>query len=226
MKKSLQNNLHSFFTQYQILTFKKGAIIIRAEDKPPGVFYVKTGYIKLYFLIAEGREIILNIFKPESFFPMTWALADIPNSYYFQSMTEVTVYRAPKEKVVEFITKNPEVLLDLTTRILVGLGGLLTDIGYFFSGNAYRRVLAAITLSAKRFGQKNKKGVVITLPLTHQDIANLSGLTRETVSVEMAKLGKKKITSYENHCLVISDLEGLEKELYLSGIETSLSSTL
>lgn len=219
---SVSNKLEKFFSHFKSIHYRKHEIVIRADDTPQGVYYVKEGFVRLYVIFEDGRELTLNIFKPGSYFSMIWAIADIPNAYYFQTMTETLLQRVSKSMVIDFIKKNPDVLFEFTKRILIGLDGLLANIGHLLSGSAYDRVIAAILLSARRFGEKRGKDkILIKLSLTHQDIANLAGITRETASIAMNKLKRKKILSYDHHLLIINNIRALEKEPLLESKEQS-----
>jgi CRP-like cAMP-binding protein len=63
--------------------------------------------------------------------------------------------------------------------------------------------------------------VVIILPLTHQEIANLAGLTRETTSVEMKRLENDGFIGHQKHLLVVNNLSELEEELEIRAAEES-----
>jgi CRP/FNR family transcriptional regulator, cyclic AMP receptor protein len=216
--------IDSFFIHYPLHTFKKEEIVIRADDQPSGVYFVKSGFVKMNAVLENGRDITFNIFKPGTFFPMMWAINDFPNTYYFQSITKSELFKSPKDKFVLFVQNNPEVLTDFTKRILSGMQGLLTNIQYQLTGDSYHRVMAALLLSAKRFGEMNKdKSVKITVPLTHQEIANIAGLTRETVSLMMEKLKKENLITSARHLVIILKPGILEKELLID--ETSAIAT-
>lgn len=125
-----------------------------------------------------------------------WAIGNLTNSYYLIAQTNLHTYRAPRKDVLKFLKKNPEVLFELTKRILIGLDGILSNIEYMLCGNAYSRVTGALYLCAKRFGERVQNGkITLTLPLTHQDIANIAGISRETTSLSIKKLEKKRIIS-------------------------------
>ncbi len=213
MKRYVPGKLKPFFSKYKSLTYKKGDTILRADDQPQGVYYIKTGFVKLDSILVIGRELTLNIFKPGTFFPMMWAIGNIPNSYFFIAQTDVSVNRAPKNEVLIFLKKNPEVLFELTKRILIGLSGVLANIEYMLSGDCYHRVVGATFLCAKRFGQKGKDAkLTINLPLTHQDIANIAGISRETTSISLKKLEKKRIISYKNRLIIVNSIKKLSQE--------------
>ena len=70
-----------------------------------------------------------------------------------------------------------------------------------------------LLLSASRFGSKNKSGEIeIQLTFTHQEIANLAGLTREATSLEMEKLKKKGLVVSKDRHLIIKDPKKLREE--------------
>jgi CRP-like cAMP-binding protein len=147
---------------------------------------------------------------------MMWAIADIPNAYFFQAMTPVKVRRMPQNSFKEFINHNPDILLEFTTRILIGLDGILTNVQHILSGDSYHRVTAAIIVFSKRFGKHNHNGLIdISLPLTHQDIADSAGITRETASLAMKKLQDKGIIFHHYRHLTIKRPDLLDRESFL-----------
>ncbi len=216
MKNDYAGRLEEFFTQFPQTGLKKGQIILQPNDKPAGVYFLKDGYVRMYSVFEDGRELTLNIFKPNTYFSMMWAIADIPINSYFQTMTPTLLQLAPKNKLLEFINDNPDILYDLTRRILIGLDGTIVNFQNLLSGRAYNRVIAALILSAKRFGKKGADNhVTIDLRLTHQDIASLAGITRETASLKLETLQKKALIHFEKHLLVIKNLKQLQDEAYL-----------
>lgn len=208
----------SYFAKYKLLTFKKGAMIINLADEPSGVFYLKEGYVKMNTILANGNELTLNIYKPGSFFPMFWALGGVSNNYAFTAMTEVHLHKVSRVEITDFLKENSEVAFDLIRRILAGMDGLVTNFRHLLVGSADTRVASALVLAAKRFGESNSTGAItIKLNLTHQDIANLAGISRETASIAIGKLVKEKIVSQVKRRFVISDMDALYDETSFDG---------
>ena len=202
-----------FFSRYKKLDYKKGDTLIHGGDEPQGIYYLVKGYVKMFFITPDGKELTLNIFKPSSYFPMIWAIADIPNSYYYTAITDIEVIRAPKSDVLTKLVKNDqEVLFELTRRIMVGMGGLLTRIQYLLTADAQQRVLSVMIMLTKRFGERKKAKIFIDVPFTHQEIANLAGLTRETTSLELKKLNNRKLVYRKGRIWVINDINKLVEE--------------
>lgn len=210
MDQELTHKLDAFFEKYTPQVFPKSAILIRAGEAPKGIFYLKKGHVRQYVITQNGEEMTLHMYKPGAFFPMSWAFNENPNLYYFESMSEVEVLVAPKDAVLVFVKKEPDILFDLAKRVFSGLDGILTRMEQLMSGNARARLITILVISAKRFGEVRKNGIVIHLKLTHQDLASLAGLSRETVSREMMQLKEKKLIGYTASTITIYNLQNLE----------------
>lgn len=212
MDNTVKQKLETFFSQFKHLTFKKGEILIRADDEPAGIFYLKSGIVRQYAISKEGEEQTLTIYKPISYFPMMWAINGTENAYYFEALTEVEICRAPKDAVIEFIKTEPDVLYDLTSRIYSGIHGLLSRMEYLLFNSAYNKILFTLINNANRFGEKQTNGE-IQIHMTHKDIAAFSGLTKETISREIKKLEEKGLVKNQNQLLIIQSIKTLEDEL-------------
>jgi CRP/FNR family transcriptional regulator, cyclic AMP receptor protein len=213
-KNSFQKLDGNFFSQFNNLKYyKKDQIILEPNSEPNGVYYLKSGYIRLYLISKDGKEITFNIFKSGMFFPMIWALTDSPNIYFLECLTNVEVYKAPKEKVKEFLEDNPKVLYDFTRRVLSGLEGMTKLMDVLLSKNAYNQVCAIILMLAKRFSSPKSNGhLIIDIPLTHRLIGTLAGLSREATSRELESLEKQKIIEQTNHKIIVKNIKKLEEE--------------
>ncbi len=219
MNDKIIETLDEHFAKSKLLSYKKGTTLVSLGDEPGGVFYLKEGYVKMNTILANGNELTLNIFKQGSFFPMFWALGQVTNNYAFETMTNAALYKVPRNDIENFLSENSEVTLDLIKRILSGVDGLLTNYNHLLVGNADTRVASALLIAAKRFGEKTKDGTIIKLQLTHQDIANLAGISRETASVAIEKLAKEKILKQITRKFIIFDMDGLfEKTNFYSDI--------
>lgn len=211
-EESASQKLEAFFRQRKLFHYKRGDSILHAGDEPPGVFYLKRGFVKLSSVSKDGEELTLIIFKPEDFFPMMWAVTEIPNAYYLEAMTTVELCRASREEFIKFIKEHNDVLFDLMGRILVRLGGLLSRMEYLTFGNAHQKVASIIHICSERFGGRVGENVEIQVPLTHRDIADLVGVTRETASIEIKKLERKGLIAFRGRHLVVRDLPNLRQE--------------
>lgn len=206
-------DFEAFYRQFKIRNYKKGEMLIRADDDPQGIFCLKKGYVRQYTISKSGFELTLHILKPISYFPMVWAINGTPNVYYFEALTAAEVGRAPREQVVNFIKDKPTIIFELMSELVEDYAESLKRIEHLVFSDAYRRVISILLYIAKHFGERTENGVIIHQRFTQQDLATLVGVARETASNEMVKLEKKGLVKYVNHSMRFASIRKLELEL-------------
>lgn len=221
MKNPLEKLDENFFAKFKSAQkFKKNQLILSPLAEPSGIFYIKSGFVRLYLISESGKELTLNIFKPGTYFSMIWALNNVPNIYFYESLTDVILLKAPKDAVVKHIMDNPGVLFDLTKRTLSGLDGMTRLMEALLTGNANQQIASVLLVLARRFGKNGKNNeITIDLPLTHRIIGTLSSLSRESTSLELEKLIKDNIISQKDHLIIIRNLKRLENKSPIGFIE-------
>lgn len=202
-----------FFASYTPLTYKKGEMILRAEDPPYGVYYIEKGVVRQYAINGSGETLMLQLYRPGAFFPMTWVISDAPNRYYFEAATPVSIRRASRDEVKRFLNDHPEVLKDFVERLLTGVVGLWSRMEQLVLESAYTKTILLILYYASKFGVADRDAVSLELSPTHREIAAWIGTTRETASLQVEVLKKKKLIATRGRQLTIPSLPALEKEL-------------
>ncbi len=208
---SIADKLEKFFSLYPLQSFQKGDILIHAGESPAGIFYIKSGIVRNYWISLEGNEVTLNMYKPQTFLPMSWAIANVKNAHYYDAMTEVCIHLAPKIDVLQFIRNEPDIMYDLLRRIYIGMEGLWMHLESISSGTAATKLMSSLVILAKRFGKKEGEGIRIELKMSEHDLANYAGMSRETASRELHKLKNEKIVNFEKGIIHILDIEKLEQ---------------
>src|SRR5581483_2022056 len=183
---TVAEKIDQFFAQYPQQRYLSGDFLIRAEEAPPGIFYLKSGQARQFFLTSSGEEVVVNIFKSPSFLPMSWAINKTPNDYYFQVAAPSKIHLAPVEEVLAFVRANPDVLFDLMARVYRGTDGLQRRLRQLMAGSAQTRLLTELSIAGQRFGKVNRRSGKVSIFLTERDLAAQTGLSRETVSREIS----------------------------------------
>lgn len=208
-----QQKLDQFFSQYKLRYYKKGETFLRAGDIPQGIFFLKKGYARLYSLSSAGKELTLVIYKPGEFFPVVFTFTAKPSIYYFETLSEVEMIRAPRENFASFIRENPDVFDEVNLHIIERFQIALRRMEYLTFGNANSRLASILLICARYFGvRSDHKEIKIPIPFTHKDIANLVGVARETVSIELKKFIDRGLIEKKGKRLVIKNRKALEKE--------------
>ena len=205
MNEPLQQKLEDFFSKFTYIKFRKGKLFYQPNDPITDIFFIKEGLVKQYILSENGEELTLNIFRPNSFFPIMLVLANQPNKYFFQAETDIVTFKAPTKEVLEFLEVNPDILLDLTKRFAAAILGLSIRVEELSFHQAQNRVYSLLLYLAEKFGETKNGKTVIKLLLTHQDLASWTSLTRETVSRQLEQLSKQGVINYSQQSITILD---------------------
>ena len=207
---TVHDKVLAFFSQYVHHRYGDGHIIIPAFSDAPGVFLIVSGQVKQYCMSPDGREFLVNIYKPGSLFPLMIVLTNHQNSYFFEAVGQVEVYRAPIHETLEFVKQEPEILFDLLNRLYSGMDGLIKLMTQSVTGTVQTKVVAAILMLATRFGEPRESGVILGQAFTHSDIAMLVGISRESVTRVISSLKRQKLVKVEHRKLIIPNISSLE----------------
>lgn len=212
MATDITDTIDKFFSQYPKRSYPKGQILVFADESPEHIFYIVKGQVDKYDVNYRGEEIIINIFKPPAFFPMSWAINRTPNKYFYKTETATELHVVPAEDALEFLKQNPDVTLDLLGRLYRGLEGMYGRIVHLMSGTARSRVIYELIIECRRFGKQQPDGGYV-LGANEVDLAARSGLSRETVSREISKLKSQGWLALDGKDLLVKDIVPLEQAL-------------
>lgn len=216
------NKVSAFFHRYSPLKYKKRVMILHANDFPSSVFFIKSGFLRVFRISEQGEELTLNILKPYDFFPLTYGMNQNISPYYLETMTPLELWKAPAETFVQYIRSDPELYQELTTQILIRFDSLMTRMEYLVFSNARTKIAATLLVCAKRYGQvMEDNSLLITVPLTHKDIATLIGITRETTSLEMKKFEINGYIKRQGKLLRLVKLAELQEETKIPALENA-----
>lgn len=212
MSTVIEAKVHAAFSTYPKREYPKGQILVFADESPDNIFYIVGGKVRKYDVSYRGDEVVINIFKQHSFFPMSWALNQTQNKYFYKTETPVVLHVVPADKALAFLQENPDVMLDLLSRVYRGLEGMYGRLVHLMSGTAKSRLLYELIIDCQRFG-KQQKGDSYLLSSSELDLAARSGLSRETVSREMRKLKDNSWVKMTKAGILVKDLNVLEQAL-------------
>jgi CRP-like cAMP-binding protein len=212
MTADIATKIDNFFTQYPKRSYPKGQILVFAEESPEHIFYMVAGKVRQYAISYRDDEVIVNIFKAPAFFPMSWAINRTTNHYFYKTETESKLHIAPPDDALKFLEANPDVALDLLSRVYHGAEGLMGRLVHLMSGTARSRLIYELIVEARRFGKLND-AASYELSLSEVDLAARSGLSRETVNRAMRRLKDQKLVSVTDNVIKISNLDDLQKAL-------------
>lgn len=223
-----QVQFQAFLRNYPVRTFKKGEIIIFQGEAPRTGYVVKKGVVKTYNLSANGDEKPVAFYTALETFPASWVFGKLPSAiYYHEAFTdEVEVYLVPPNDYMDFVRSHPEAMFDELQRFVIDHVGKSMRLNALQHSRAGDKLVYTLHYLALSHGKKIAPRVIeIGLQLTHQDFANLTGLTRETAATELNKLKRLGIISYGKHTpyrIKLDKLNAMLNDQYIADLEIKL----
>ena len=219
----------NFVNKFPTRTFLKGEIIIFQGEAPRAAFIIKSGIVKAYNLSIHGDEKPIGFYSEGESFPGSWIYDKVPSSvYYYETYSsECTLYLVPREEFVAFVRTHPFMMLaelDHYINSSLSLSMQLNALQHSKASEKLMYTLHYLALTKGRLVQHRQRE--ITLQLTHQDFANLTGLTRETAATELNKLKRLGVINYGKNIPYSVDLKKLQAILndqYIAELENSSS---
>jgi CRP/FNR family transcriptional regulator len=205
--------LVNFFKTGTKLQFDKGEFIVRPGEAPRGVFFIESGLVKSYDITKYGEENLLVIRKAGELLGMTAAITGYERRIIYTALAPTVIWMVPGEKLTAFLEANPVAALPLVA--------MITDMYRINSERVlnleYRtvreRLVSFLLTTAGRFGVQTAEGIVIDVPLRHQDIASSISATRETTGRELTALERRGLISNRSLYVTLLDVEALKRFL-------------
>jgi CRP-like cAMP-binding protein len=194
-------------------TFRKGDFIIRPGDTPSGVYFIYQGLVKAYDITKYNEENLLIIRKADEIFPLIWAITGQERHVIYQALAPTTTWKLDREKFLGFISKEPDALaplVDMTIEMYRLHSERILNLEY---RTVRERIISFLLTMSQRFGKQTPEGLLIEVPLRHQDIASSVNATRETTSRELSALERKGLLKNKQSLIVLHDTKGLRKYL-------------
>lgn len=187
----------------------RGNPIYLPADQADGVLLMASGRAKICNVTEEGKQAILAFIEPGEIFGELALLDESQRDEYAEAVEKSTVILVPADVMQHLVEQNPHVSLGVTKlfglrrrRIERRLKSLL------FRSNRQRLVSLLLEL-AEQYGQPVEGGVLLKIKLSHQDLANVIGSTRETVTVLLGELQDENFLRLGRRKIVITALDGL-----------------
>ncbi len=216
---------NSFVARYPTRTYQRGEIIIFQGEAPQSTFVVRSGVVKAYNLSIHGDEKPVGFFGEQDSFPGTWIYNKVPSAiYYYEAFTpECAVYLIPRDEYVRFIKEHQQMALielDHYVESQLALSMQLNALQHSRANEKLMYMLHYLCLTHGRPAGERKRQ--IDLKLTHQDFANLTGLTRETAATELNKLKRLGVISYgknEPYTIDLNKLQLILNDQYIAELD-------
>ena len=191
--------------------YNKGQVILLEESKGETFFVIKTGEVKVTKLSDDGREVILAILGESDFFGEMSLLDGEGRSANIVANEDSIALTLSRNDFLSCLESYPKIAISLLEELAVRLRKSDKHIESLSLSDSEHRIGITIARLAEEIGTI-KKGVVSIKKLPfQQDIANMAGTSRETVSRTIKLFEDKKILTRKGRALSIYDFNSFKK---------------
>lgn len=183
-----------------IRRYKKGANVLFQGEIPRAAMIVRDGIIRAYTITSSGEERIVALYGKGDIFPLAWVLGETPNAlFYYDALSEARIMSVPKQKFLEVVTSDQEILTSMLRYTANEYTGLLFRIMGLGQSRAMEKIGYTLYYLLFRYGKDRGDGThTIDVKMTQSVIAALVGLTRESTTKNLKVLKDKGVIDYTN----------------------------
>ena len=169
-------------------TFSKDNVIILAEEEGDALFIIHTGQVKVSIVSEDGREVILSMLGGGAVFGELSLLDGKPRAANVIATEDTNLVMLRRQDFLQLVYKVPQIPIALLAELASRLRRTDRQIEGLALLDVTSRISETLLQLASDRGVATETGVLIHNRPTHQELANMSGTTRETVSRVLKRL--------------------------------------
>lgn len=188
---------------------KRGQTIYLAGDPSDQVFLLKSGVVKIATTAPDGRDVILTFLRPGDVFGELAVVDETPRDHIAVAYADSVICAMDKAFVLQLIRECPEFGYRITKLLGFRLRTLRARVEDLLCKSAAARVAHTLCDLASEHGILDARGSLIPFRLSQRDLANLTGLTRETINIVLQGLRQRHLIETNGRYLRLRDPRGL-----------------
>lgn len=179
--------------------FAKRRTILFQGEVPRSTMVVQSGIVKVYGITSGGDQRTVTLLSAGDIFPVECVFDKSRVSlYYYEAVTDCSIFSVPKTDFLNVLNTNKELKDHIFQEYMAHYTSATMHIYALEHSHAQDKLVYILQYLVARFGEKQPNGLTrINLRLSHQDIAEMVGLTRETTAVELHRLKDKGLIDYQ-----------------------------
>ncbi|SCM82037.1 cAMP receptor protein [uncultured Sporomusa sp.] len=191
--------------------YKKNMIIFMEGEPGEGFHYVKSGKVKIVKMAQDGREHIINILGPGEVFAEVLLFNRGPYPATSVALEDSVIGIIKNVELENVVVDNPRIALHIIRVMNKKLLHAQMKIKTLALSDTFARTAQILGRLAQQYGREVTGGIRIDIDMTRQDLANLVGTTRETVSRVLSSMKKDKVIDLAEQQIIILDEQRLSR---------------
>jgi len=196
--------------------FPAGKTIFSKGDPADSLCILRDGFVRLVSISEQGAETILHLLKPDTILGEL-LLSEELRAFTAVAESDAVISFLPKAGLLKFLTSSPAGSLNFIRLLSSRLARVEKTFAEFGHTWSYHRLGRALLRLAEDHGEKTPEGTVVGLRVTHEDLANLIGTTRETVTNQLGKF--RRLGFLKKGRRLVLNVDRLSRFVQTGGVE-------
>jgi len=192
--------------------YPKGHMIFAAGDPADRVYMIERGWVKIYRLSVDGRRVTVgSIRSPGEMMGIAEALWDGERTCFAGTIDDVTMVILRADKFEELMGTHAFLAIKIARLLGARMREAEGIIHEMVSWQTPGRLALTLLKMGERCGEATRGGIRIGLELTHEELANMVGASRQTVTSFLNTFKNEKCISYEGRNINIINPDKLSR---------------
>jgi CRP/FNR family transcriptional regulator len=191
--------------------YPRGAVLFVEGQPPRGIYMLCKGRVKLSVNSAEGKTLILKIAEPGEVLGLHACVSGINYELTAETIQPCQVNFVKREDFLHFLQEHGAACLQAAQHLSDNCHSAYDLIRSLGLSHSAGEKLARFLLELCHDGETTKEGIRAKMGLTHEEIAQIIGTSRETVTRLLAEFRKKKLATLKGSTLMVHNKIALEK---------------
>ena len=191
-------------------SYPAGKVVFSEKDPNPGVYIVHEGEVKLSMNSSDGRRLILRIARKGEILGLASALSGKPSEMSAETLYPAKIAPISRRDFQNFLLRHPAVYQTVTEELSRQYNIACEQLRTVGLSNSAPVKLARLLLEWSENGKTNEGGTHFRFPLTHGEIGEFIGASRETVTRTMSVFKSRQLVAFHGSMLTIPNRTALE----------------
>jgi CRP-like cAMP-binding protein len=202
--------LQELVTAVEIKEIPRRQVIYLPGDPGESVYFINGGRVKCSKVTRDGKELTLAYRGAGQMFGELAVVDGSPREEMAEAMKNAIITEVPRELFRELLLSDANLAFNFACIVGERRKQLETKLEHLVFRDVQAKLAALLLELGEEYGVETEEGLQIGLKITHQEMANLIGSTRETISLTLAQFKKKGLLNMDGRTVVLIDQEGLQ----------------
>jgi CRP/FNR family transcriptional regulator len=191
--------------------YARGDTIFEQESPSDGLYTIVSGRVKIFRMMPNGKDLILEVFGPGDPLGAVALYMDRPFPASAAALEDTTCVVIPRAIFFQLLETHPSLVRGLLLGLTIRLVDLTNRLAELSSGRIEGRFARLFLKFSRELGRPERGGTFVPLPLSRQELADMTGTTIETCIRIMSRWGKDEVVRTDKDGFVVLDSGLLER---------------